>query len=202
MIFNILYIILVLVICIVIYFNIRENEHSLSFIIITGIIATIIGNLLIPSNISVFDIIQNIKVSSTDIPNNNPEEENEQIAINDDTPAPSTDIVAEIWLYGQNLSDCPQIKLPQKLEITDSTYYEMTWEPFEGVNTYKISIWKDLNYGTSDSNVIPIGEIEVNGLSYIIDFNTLEYGCVYGFNVVSDNHYSAPLLVELHSPNY
>ena len=62
MLLKILYTILVLIICILIYIRIRNNEHSLGFVIVTGIIAAIIGSLLIPSNISLFDIINYVKL--------------------------------------------------------------------------------------------------------------------------------------------
>lgn len=127
------------------------------------------------------------------------EKEIQQLKENGNPNTPSSDIIAEVWLRnGENINKCPQIILPQKSQIADSTYYEMTWEPFKDATTYKILIWKDANYGATNSNMITIDEIEVNGLSYMIDFSTLEYGYVYGFNVVVDNHYSAPLLVELH----
>lgn len=55
MIFKVLYTVVVLIICIVIYYNIKEKDHSLGFIIVTGVITTIIGNFLLPSNIFLFD---------------------------------------------------------------------------------------------------------------------------------------------------
>lgn len=64
MLLKILYTIFVLVICIIIYLKIRDNAHSLGFTIITGLIAAIIGNLLIPSNISLIDIFEYMKEES------------------------------------------------------------------------------------------------------------------------------------------
>lgn len=64
---KILYTIFILIICIISYYNIKEKAYSLAFIIVTGIIATIIGAFLIPSNISLFDIYEHIKEGKNDI---------------------------------------------------------------------------------------------------------------------------------------
>lgn len=69
MVVKLLYIACVLIICVFIYFKIRQNENSLIFIITTGIIATVLGNLIIPSNISLFEIFNytNDAVKNKDI---------------------------------------------------------------------------------------------------------------------------------------
>ena len=48
MFWKILYTILILIICGIVYTKIKDNEHSLFFVIITGLITTIVGNLIIP----------------------------------------------------------------------------------------------------------------------------------------------------------
>lgn len=98
----------------------------------------------------------------------------------------------------QNISGCPQVIIPEETQISGQTTYEMTRESFDGATTYRISMWKDANYETADSNIIIINEVEVSGLSYTIDLTALEPGYTYGYNVVVDNHYSSPLLIELY----
>lgn len=98
----------------------------------------------------------------------------------------------------QNISDCPQIVIPENSQIEGQTTYEMTWNSFDGATIYRILAWKDANYETADSDIIIINEVEVSGLSYTIDLTTLEPGYIYGYNVVADNHYSSPLLIELY----
>lgn len=98
----------------------------------------------------------------------------------------------------ENLNGCPQVNIPKESQIAGQTEYEMTWESFEGATTYHISIWRDANYGTADSDITYVNEIEVSGLSYTIDLTALEPGYTYGFNVVVENHYSSPLLIELY----
>lgn len=56
MVLKIVYTTCVLIICLMIYFKIRKKENSIAFIVITGIITTIVGNILIPSGISIFEI--------------------------------------------------------------------------------------------------------------------------------------------------
>jgi len=97
----------------------------------------------------------------------------------------------------ENISGCPQVNIPEETQIVGQTSYEMTWNSFEGATTYRISVWKDANYGTADSNIISVDEVEVSGLSYTIDLTALEPGYTYGYNVVVDNHFSSPLLIEL-----
>ncbi len=63
MFWKILYTILILIICGIVYTKIKDNEHSLFFVIITGLITTIVGNLIIPSNISIFDVFNSAKKS-------------------------------------------------------------------------------------------------------------------------------------------
>lgn len=53
-------------------YNSKAKENSLTFIIVTGIIAAIIGNLLIPSDISLFDIFEYIKDKSDEAENFSP----------------------------------------------------------------------------------------------------------------------------------
>ena len=56
MIYKIIYTICILFVCFIVYFKIRKKENSIIFIVITGIITTIVGNMLIPSDISIFEI--------------------------------------------------------------------------------------------------------------------------------------------------
>lgn len=98
----------------------------------------------------------------------------------------------------ENINDCPQVNIPQESQIAGQTEYEMTWLPFENATTYRISVWKDADYGTADSNIILVDEVEISGLSYAIDLTALEPGYTYGYNVVVDNHFSSPLLIELY----
>ena len=98
----------------------------------------------------------------------------------------------------ENINGCPQVHIPNESQITGQTTYEMTWDSFEAATIYYISMWKDANYGTADSDIIIIDKVEVSGLSYTIDLTALEPGYTYGFNVVVDNHFSSPLLIELY----
>ena len=98
----------------------------------------------------------------------------------------------------ENINGCPQVNIPTESQIAGQTTYEMTWASFGGATTYRISMWKDANYGMADSNIIHVNEIEVSGLSYAIDLTALEPGYTYGFNVVVENYYSSPLLIELY----
>lgn len=52
-----LYTIVALIICVLIYLKIRNKKNTLGYIIITALIATIICNFFIPSNISIFDTL-------------------------------------------------------------------------------------------------------------------------------------------------
>ena len=61
MLFKILYVILIFIVCLVVYRKVKKKEHSLPYIIITGLIAGIIGNLLIPSDISIFSVARFFK---------------------------------------------------------------------------------------------------------------------------------------------
>lgn len=53
-------------------YNSKDKENSLAFIIVTGIIAAIIGNILIPSDISLFDIFEYAKDGSGEAENFSP----------------------------------------------------------------------------------------------------------------------------------
>lgn len=111
----------------------------------------------------------------------------------------SDNIKGKVWLKnGQNISDCPQVVIPVESQIANQTTYEMTWDSFDGATIYHIIMWKDANYETADSDIIIMNEVEVWGLSYAIDLTILEPGYTYGYNVVVDNHYSSPLLIELY----
>lgn len=57
MLYKVLYTIVALIICVLIYLKIRNRRNTLGYIIITALIATIICNFLIPSNISIFDAL-------------------------------------------------------------------------------------------------------------------------------------------------
>lgn len=61
MILKVVFTLAVLITCIIVYSIIKDKEHSLTAIIVTGVISAIIGNILIPSNISWYDIYLNIK---------------------------------------------------------------------------------------------------------------------------------------------
>lgn len=98
----------------------------------------------------------------------------------------------------ENIADCPQVHIPKESQIAGQKTYEMTWDSFEDATKYRISVWKDANYGTADSDIIFVNESEVFGLSYTIDLTALEPGYTYGFNVAVDNHFSSPLLIELY----
>lgn len=118
----------------------------------------------------------------------------------EDIVIPNNDVlpIAEVWLRnGKNVSGCPQIDFTDETLAVDSFTYDMTWNPFDGASMYRILIWRDSGYGTIKSNYEDVDDLFVNGLSYTIDLNQLEHGYTYGFNVVVDNHYSAPLLVKL-----
>ncbi len=67
MIFKVIYTLIILIICIVVYNIFKKNEHSLGYIVVTGIFTTIIGNLLIPSDISIFDIFNHFMTTQKDI---------------------------------------------------------------------------------------------------------------------------------------
>lgn len=77
MLLKILYTIFILIICIIICIIIclkgKDKTHSLTFTIVMGIITTIIGNLLIPSNISLFDIFEHTKENSNETEDLSPE---------------------------------------------------------------------------------------------------------------------------------
>lgn len=115
------------------------------------------------------------------------------------TVSDDNSIIGTVWLRNnENINGCPQVKLPEESQISGQTTYEMMWESFENATTYRISMWKDANYGTADSNIISVDEVEVSGLSYTIDLTELDPGYTYGYNVVVDNHFSSPLLIELY----
>ncbi len=53
---NILFAFSVFLICIAVYIKFKNKRNSFALMISTALITTIIGNLILPSNISLFDI--------------------------------------------------------------------------------------------------------------------------------------------------
>lgn len=66
MVWKVIYTIAVLAICIVLYMIFRKKKYALGVAIASGIIATILGNMFIPSGISIFDIFNHSKESSNE----------------------------------------------------------------------------------------------------------------------------------------
>lgn len=61
MIIKITFTLIILIICLIVYSFLKDKKNSLVVIIVSGLISTIIGNFLIPSNISWYDISCYIK---------------------------------------------------------------------------------------------------------------------------------------------
>lgn len=57
---------IILVVCIIFCIRIKKKNNSMGFAIFTGLIAAIIGNIFIPSDISVFDIFDKVEKTGGD----------------------------------------------------------------------------------------------------------------------------------------
>lgn len=68
--FKVIFTIIVFLICCAIYLKTRNSNNSLPLIIATGLITTIFGNVIIPSNISLFDITENLTDNSKEVVSN------------------------------------------------------------------------------------------------------------------------------------
>lgn len=56
---NIIVTFLIFIVCVQFYVKFKDDENSFVFLVSTTLITTIIGNVFIPSNISLFDILHN-----------------------------------------------------------------------------------------------------------------------------------------------
>ena len=155
MIVKLLFTIIVFIICAILYFNFRDNEHSLGFLIVTGLISAIIGNILIPTNISIFDIFNYTTQISNDTQTDNaetfPSDEDEFISDESDSISDESDSISD-----NTMNKEPEETSEEAPEETSTIKTEVPELNIPPLNTL------DKNINTIPDNLLEIESIALN----------------------------------------
>lgn len=154
MIVKLLFTIIVFIICTILYFKFRENEHSLGFLIVTGLISAILVNILIPTNISIFDIFNYTEQTSEDAQTNNAEtfSPSEEEFISDENESIPDNMITK---EPEEMPEETPEEAPEEISTAKTELPELTIPPLNSL---------DKNINNIADNLLEIEPIALNYL--------------------------------------